>query len=131
MAQNPRGIAYLAAPYSHPDPQVRKARYESATATAAKLARRGVIVFSPLTLTHPMDVLLADEGQTLGSDYWVGYDAAFMEICSEIIVLRLDGWEKSKGVSSELAFFRQRGRPITFMDPIEHNELEVADATYC
>ena len=125
MADHARGITYLAAPYSHPDPDVRRARYESATAAAAALTRRGTIVFSPLTLTHPMDVLLAREGETLGSDYWVAFDEAFMELCSEIVVLRLDGWEQSKGVNSELEFFRTRGRRITFIDPVDQRVPQI------
>lgn len=79
---------------------------------AAKLIEQGHIVYSPLTMTHPIDIILADDGATLGSDYWVAFDKAFMSRCDEIAVLKLDGWEASKGVQFEIEFFRQSGKPI-------------------
>jgi hypothetical protein len=111
------GIIYLAGPYTHPLPGIRKARFESITRAAAKLIEQGRIVYSPLTMTHPIDLVLAQEGQTLGSDYWVRFDEAFMAFCVEIVVLRLSGWERSSGVGRELAYFRERGRLVSFMDP--------------
>jgi hypothetical protein len=110
------GIIYLAAPYTHPDPAVRLWRYEMVTAAAAALAAQGLVVFSPLTMTHPMDLLLADNGETLGSDYWITFDTSFMGICSEMRVLQLDGWSESSGIQRELAFFKARNRPVTFME---------------
>jgi hypothetical protein len=112
-----RDVVYLACPYTDPDPAVRKARFETATAAAADLIRAGHIVYSPITMTHPIDVVLAGASNTLGSDYWVAFDEAFMEICSEMIVVQADGWERSSGVRREIAFFKERKRPIRFVDP--------------
>jgi len=109
-------ILYLAAPYTHPDPVVRNERVQLVNAAAAELIRMGRVVFSPLTMTHPLDILLAKESETLGSDYWVKFDEAFMEFCSDIAVLRLDGWKDSSGVAREIRFFSERGRPIYYFD---------------
>jgi nucleoside 2-deoxyribosyltransferase len=105
-------IIYLAGPYSHPDPAIREGRYALITAVAAQLISKGFIVFSPLTMTHPIDKLLAGHSETLGSDYWVNFDEAFMEFCSEMVVVMVDGWDKSSGVARETKFFRDRGRPV-------------------
>jgi hypothetical protein len=110
-------VVYLACPYTDPDPAVRKVRFDAATAAAADLIRAGRIVYSPITMTHPIDVVLAGASNTLGSDYWVAFDEAFMEMCSEIVVLRLDGWQKSSGIKRELAFFQERKKPVRYMDP--------------
>jgi hypothetical protein len=67
-------------------------------------------------MTHPIDMVLAGAANTLGSDYWVDFDEAFMEMCSEIVVLRLSGWEKSRGVAREISFFKERGKPISYID---------------
>jgi hypothetical protein len=67
-------------------------------------------------MTHPIDLVLAEEGKTLGSSYWVDFDQAFMEFCSEIIVLRLSGWQSSSGIAREMAFFKGAQKPISFMD---------------
>lgn len=112
-----RGIIYLACPYTDPDPAVRKARFEVATAVAAEFIRKGRIVYSPITMTHPIDMVLAGESNTLGSDYWVAFDEAFMEMCSEMVVVKLDGWEKSSGIKREIAYFTNCKKLIRYMDP--------------
>lgn len=116
-ASGPKPIIYLAAPYSHPDEGVRLWRYRAITAVAAHMISQGVVVFSPITMTHPIDVILADRGATLGSDYWVDFDTSFMHFCTEIAVLQLEGWQKSSGVRREIAFFKSSGRPIRYIDP--------------
>jgi hypothetical protein len=100
-------IVYLACPYSNPNSDVRLARFNAATHVAAKLIERGLIVFSPITMTHPVDLMLAAEGDTLGSEYWVEFDISFMQACSEIRILTLPGWRESRGVQREIAFFEE------------------------
>src|SRR4051794_32448326 len=99
-----REIVYLACPYTHPDAGVRHARFAAANEAAADLIRRGLIVYSPITMTHPIDLILAEDGATLGSEYWVAFDESFMIHCSEIVVLTIPGWERSSGVRREIKF---------------------------
>jgi hypothetical protein len=113
----PGGIVYVAAPYTHPDPAVRASRYIMATALAAQIVLRGARVFSPLTMTHPLDLILQVEGKSLDSDYWTEFDRPFMSMCSELVVLTIDGWEESSGIAREIEFFRSRNCPIRFIDP--------------
>jgi Domain of unknown function (DUF1937) len=115
------GIIYLAAPYTHPDPEVRLARYKAVTHIAARLVAEGRRVFSPLTMTHPLDILMAGSSNTLGSDYWVRFDEAFMAHCSEIIIVTLEGWDASSGVAREKRFFAERGLPIRYVAPHVHD----------
>jgi len=115
-------IIYLACPYTDKDPKVRLSRFELATAAAATLVRRGFIVFSPITMTHPLDVVLAGR-DTLGSDFWVQFDEAFMNKCSEIVVLQIEGWEHSSGVRREIEYFKQRGKPVSFM---QESDIEIS-----
>jgi hypothetical protein len=56
-------IIYLGSPYTHPDPKVREERFEKATRAAAHLVEKGHIVYSPITMTHPIDLVLAAEGR--------------------------------------------------------------------
>jgi|HubBroStandDraft_4_1064222.scaffolds.fasta_scaffold27933_4 hypothetical protein len=110
-----RNVLYLACPYTDPDPAVRQSRFETATAVAADFIRQGRIVYSPITMTHPIDVVLAGATNTLGSDYWVAFDEAFMEMCSEMVVVQLDGWQKSNGIKREITYFKERGKPIRYI----------------
>lgn len=68
-------------------------------------------------MTHPIDLLLAKKEQTLGSDYWVKFDEAFMKMCSAIVVLRIDGWRESKGVKREIEYFRKNGKKVEYLEP--------------
>lgn len=108
-------IIYLACPYTHIDKKVREMRFNAATRAAAHLIKSGRIVFSPITMTHPIDVVLATEDATLGSDYWVDFDEAFMEFCSEMIILNIDGWNTSSGIKREILYFQSKGKPISVM----------------
>jgi len=110
-------IIYLACPYTSCEPQVMESRYKAVTEMAARLIKEGKIIFSPITMTHPLDKLLAD-GDTLGSDYWLDFDEAFMDACQELYVYKLDGWEESSGILREIAFFETSNKPITYIDPV-------------
>src|SRR5262245_552387 len=104
-----RKIIYLACPYTHPNHSIREQRFKEATKVAAALIQQGHIVFSPITMTHPIDCILAGRQATLGSDYWVEFDEAFMDVCSEMVILKIDGWNLSKGIRREIEYFRMQG----------------------
>ncbi len=112
-------VIYLACPYTDPDPAVRQMRFEAATKAAAELIKQGHIVYSPITMTHPIDLVLAGASNTLGSDYWVAFDKAFMAMCSEMVILKLPGWQNSNGIAREIDFFKQVGKPIRHLEPDE------------
>jgi hypothetical protein len=109
-------VLYIACPYTHPDPAIKEQRFKLATKIAALYVERGHIVYSPITHTHPLDVELAGHG-TLGSDFWVKFDETFMAICSEMIIIKTDGWDKSSGIKREMEYFKEHGKPISFFLP--------------
>lgn len=109
-------ITYLACPYTHPDLAVREARFRAANAAAAYLLERGTTVYSPISMTHPIDQVLARSGGTLGSAFWVQFDEAFMECCDRMVILKIAGWEESSGVKRETEWFTSRGRAIEFLE---------------
>lgn len=106
-------LIYLAVPYSHPSAAVRQTRFEQANRAAAKLMRAGLHIFSPISHTHP--IALAGD-LPLGWEYWSAYDRAILEFCAKLIVLRLPGWEDSKGIAGEIQIANELGIPVEFMD---------------
>jgi Domain of unknown function (DUF1937) len=68
-------------------------------------------------MTHPIDTVLAGEHETLGTEFWVKFDEAFMGFCSDMAILQLNGWRKSTGVARERQFFEDQQRPIYLLDP--------------
>jgi hypothetical protein len=69
-------------------------------------------------MTHPIDMVLAGASNTLGSDYWVAFDEAFMNFCDEMVILDIDGWDRSNGIARERSYFAEHGKPIRFMSKI-------------
>lgn len=106
-------MIYLASPYSHPDISVRERRIYWVTQAAAAMARRGELVYSPLTHSHPIALAGDLPG---GWDYWRAHDEWMLERCSVLAVLMLPGWRESVGVQAEIALARKRGIPITMVE---------------
>jgi len=109
-------MLYLASPYSHPDEDVREQRFIDACAASSFLMKRGELVFSPICHSHP----IAQFGLPKGWDFWEKYDREFLEFCSSMVVLMLDGWQESKGVQAEIQIMKEMGKPITHLDPKEY-----------
>lgn len=105
----------MAVPYSGPDPAVREARFQAVNRAAAKLMSTGELVFSPISHTHP--IALAG-GLPLGWDYWEKYDRSILACCRRFIILKVDGWNQSKGVKGEAIIAEQMGVKIETMDPV-------------
>lgn len=107
-------LTYLASPYTHPDPQERERRFRMACKKAAELMLAGKTVFAPIAHSHPIDLELP----ALGSgEFWKKQDAPYLEFCTEIVVLMIDGWRESKGLAHEIEVAKQRGIPILYEHP--------------
>ena len=107
-------MIYLASPYSHPDPLIRKARYEAVLDYYAEMIRQKKVVFCPIAMSHEVDVKLGL------NDAWETYmiaDQKIMAICDELLVLCLAGVEKSRGVTAEIAHAKELNIPIKYVHP--------------
>jgi hypothetical protein len=107
-------LYYLASPYSHPDAAVKKHRAEMVTESAVDLLHLGVFVFAPISYNEPW------EKYNLPGDwqFWQDFDKTFVSRCDGgIIVLMLDGWDKSVGVTAEIKFAKSIGLPVYYTTP--------------
>ena len=107
-------LSYLASPYTNPDKAVREQRFNLVCEKAAALMRVGKVVFSPIAHSHPID-LLFDHPES--GEFWKKQDAPYLEFCSELIVLMIDGWEQSKGLAHEIEVATKRGIPVIYERP--------------
>lgn len=116
-----RPLVYLACPYSDPDPQVRQERFVLAARAAAKLmADRGEHVFSPITHSHPIAVVLDASRSVIGSaandwNLWRPLDLTILQLCRKFYVLCLAGVSESHGVKEENRAAAQLGIEIEFL----------------
>lgn len=108
-------MIYLASPYTHPDPAVREARFEAACRAVIHLVRQGETVFSPVVHSHP----LALRGLRGDWHFWEATDRAFLACAQELRILKLDGWEKSVGVTAERQIAADLGLPVSCMEPVD------------
>lgn len=109
-------LVYLASPYSQAHAYIREMRFHQVCKYAAKLMAEGVHVFSPIAHTHP---IAAAGGLPTSWDFWQEYDRAILKACSRMIILKLDGWEWSKGIAGEIEIATELGLPIEFVDYTE------------
>lgn len=107
-------ITYLALPTSHIDPEVVEARYQAALRAAAKLTLEGKTVYSLVVHFHQV----ARTGlMPYTWNYWRKIGEEMMDVCGEIAILRLEGWDVSVGVADERAYMTAQGKPEFFVDP--------------
>ena len=110
---------YLASPYTHSKSTVKEHRYKQAVQIVAALTDKGLHVFSPIVHYHRVAI----EGNLPGdADFWYETNRIYLHQSSGIIVARLDGWEKSKGIAGELELARTFGLPILDYDLRELNK---------
>jgi len=104
-------MIYMCSPYTHDDPAVRQQRFESACRAAAALIRQGKTVFCPIAHGHA----ICRYGLPPNWAFWQRHDRRYLEVCSEVVVRMLDGWQQSEGVRAEIDIARALGKPVTFL----------------
>lgn len=112
------GYWYLATPYSGFTGDGPGGPMMTAFREAAKVAgifiRAGVPVFSPIAHSHPIGALGSfDSGD---HEVWLAADMPLLEAAVGVIVVKMPGWDTSKGVREEIEFARIAGKPVLFMD---------------
>jgi nucleoside 2-deoxyribosyltransferase len=107
MILNGDMIWYLAHPYKAESKVDMHDNYRHASMIAASLLELGLIVFSPISHSHPI-AICGDLDQT--SDFWYQFDERFFRVCGGIILC--DGWENSHGCCYERNAFQAAGKPV-------------------
>jgi hypothetical protein len=107
---------YIATPYTKYR-DGHEAAFIAACQVTAALIRVGQPVFSPIAHSHVIaihgDLSLTDH------DVWLTADRPLMDAAGGILVVMLDGWEDSIGVKHEIEVFKQAGKPIEYLMPME------------
>ena len=111
-----RPLTYVACPYSSPvvnAGEIKLARFRAVTLASAMLAKiKGWNPFSPITHSHPMH---ADAGLEGDWEFWKKIDTEYLQCSCRMVIVTLDGWEESVGVTAEQAIARELQIPILHM----------------
>ena len=122
-------LIYLAAPYTDPDASVSALRAEQASYAAAMLmSRYGFAVFSPITHGHAVVDHLPLE-KAISHDFWMEQCVPVLSRCDELHILRLPGWDRSRGVKYEWDFAIRTNKPIRTVDIYTLHTTNPADIT--
>ena len=115
MIQQEFGLWYLATPYSVRYPDGRRnreaeaANFQLAAHRAAVLLKTGIVVFSPITHSHPIDrsfpEFLVEETEL----EWYKIDNAIISRTDFDGIILAPGWCWSKGCKDENTLFSKRG----------------------
>lgn len=113
-------LIYLACPFRHEDVNIMKKRCAAAHFVAAELTSKGCFVFSPLTHNEILIDICEDK---VPKEHWMEFDLSILSICKKLIILKMSGWDISKGVQREIVFAKNKNIPIEEIDPPHENKF--------
>jgi len=105
---------YLCSPYSDPDPEVRRLRYQEVCRIAADLmmGNMDLLVFSPIAHSHGMAV----HGHLPGDyNFWMKIDEQWISWADEVWVADMIGRGESKGIIMEIEYAIETGKPVVWL----------------
>lgn len=117
-------LIYVAGPYTPkeipPGPEaeaIKVERFNALTLAAAMLRHcKKWNAFSPITHSHPMHVQAGLRGDW---EFWKRIDAEYVNASERLVIVTLDGWGTSTGVSAETQIANEGNIPVWHMtEPI-------------
>lgn len=109
-------VYYLASPYSHDNPFIKSIRYQMINYAGAVLTKHGYILLEPIASCHDKSLNYDLPG---GYDFWQFRDRTMIERSDGVIVFKMPGWTKSKGVTDEIQYAESIGKPVHYI-ALEH-----------
>jgi hypothetical protein len=116
---------YLASPYSKWYGGQDDA-CEVISGIAGRLIQFGVPVFSPITHSHT--ICKAAGMDFLSYDIWLPVDKPLILGAAGMIVADMNGWSVSFGISKEIEWFREAGKPIWLLNSAEMELVDLPGA---
>lgn len=107
-------MIYLASPYSDSDPSVMEHRFDAVCRKAGELMNAGHVVYSPIAHCHPIAVRV---GLPRDWEFWKKFDTEMIKRATQFLVLKLPGWELSRGVKAESEIAAAMGLIVGYIDP--------------
>lgn len=109
-------LAYVMSPYTHADEDVMNLRAHLAACAVSKLMMleryNEYALFSPIIHYHAVAIRNCSLPRDI--EYWWETNLPYLTAAALGIVLRLPGWDDSKGIAAELAWFSANEIPVHF-----------------
>jgi len=104
-------MVFVSAPYSHPIKQVTDMRVRAVAKYCAELLKNGTSCLTPITAGT---CILEHTKLPSDFEFWKKMSFDMLEVCNEMHVIMLEGWNESTGVAAEIEFAKSRNIPIIF-----------------
>jgi hypothetical protein len=109
-------MIFVSSPYTHADPEKMEENYRTVSFYSSKLCSEGVVAISPILYGH---TAVKFHPMPTDWDFWKNFCLTILDKCVEIHVLKMPGWELSKGMKEEMEFARKRNIKITYIEEYE------------
>ena len=109
-------LIYIASPYSHDDPKIVEDNFWRVSNYCAAAVSNGEVVMSPITYGH---TLLEFKDMPSSWEFWTEFCLSILVKCDKLRVLKMDGWEDSKGVEAEISFAKDHGIPVEYVEYLD------------
>lgn len=110
------GIIYIASPYSHINPEIVENNYKKVAKFSAKLVSEGYTAISPIAYAH---TLLPFVDMPSDWEFWLNFCLTLLSKSDALYVYKMEGWDKSCGVTAEIAYAKEHDIPIRYVKEID------------
>lgn len=108
-------MIYVASPYSHPDSWVQARRYILVREFVHDKMKQNFNIFSPICYGHQFTRDFRWDGS---AETWKSFNDWALSNSSALWVLKIRGWEESKGVQAEIGWWEaNRHTHVSYFDP--------------
>ena len=108
-------MIYLCSVYSleaDGDMDVLDARTKVAQEFTGEMLREGYCIFSPIAHCHEVSKITKLPKEW---DFWGHLDMQYIDASDEVWVLKMPGWKRSVGITAEIKYAREKGKPIKYI----------------
>lgn len=113
---------YVAAPLTHKDADVVATRLKNCAIACGILMRKHYPVLCPNMLTEGINVHSSERFPTHW-EYWRDLDLSILRHAKMLLVVQLEGWDTSVGVTAEIQYAHLNDIPILYIDPLDLTSL--------
>lgn len=104
-------MLYIASPFTHKDPEIMRLRYVAAFEYTAARMSFGEVCFSPIVYGYEF---FAQGKARPDFEFWQDLNDRMILASTRVEVLKMPGWEASRGIFHEVGFAQEHGIPVTY-----------------
>lgn len=106
-------MIYVSSPFTHSDAEIQNDRVHKTGKFVASLLQNDTTAISPVLYGLAILPHMSSDDTTWAA--WSRMCEDILKKCDSMIVLGMDGWDKSRGVTEEIELAKSFGIPIAYV----------------